>query len=572
MPERAAFARTMAPDFRVGAGVGGDLGAMSYAAAVMSSSRWIDGDLFDRGAMVAVRLAAEPIGPVGLTPWRRPLDDPWTDWVRFGHGVSFLYGTLFEPRSIGAGTDAAIQWRRVVVTGEYLFLHAPSGDQQGAVRRAGRHAGAAPPRHRRARQLAARRGRERVGRRRRADALRERSPRPLAGRLRAPHRPRPSRGGQLRAVAPDLHDRLGASRHRAKPRRGYVGRVTAEVAKRRAETVLVIAATLLIAAVVWPLWRPLLIAAVLAGVLSPLYEKVVARLGGRRSLVAGLFTAATVVLILIPLGVLATIAIRQAVEATTVVRDTIASEGVGGLIAKAPDSIEGWLHRFEKQLPTEIDKARTQFAAGGRWALGAVSGALAVLGRFGFKLAMMLIAFFFLLRDGRALIGWLGHATPLPPDRVRQLMREFRTTARSVLGANFITGAVQAVIATIGFFIAGAPSPIFFGLITLFASLIPSVGTALVTLPVAGLVLLLGHPWKALFLALWALVVVGLIDNILRPVLIRGGVQLHGALVFFSLLGALGAFGAVGLFLGPLALVFFLATVRTTRAARETAA
>ena len=73
------------------------------------------------------------------------------------------------------------------------------------------------------------------------------------------------------------------------------------------------------------------------------------------------------------------------------------------------------------------------------------------------------------------------------------------------------------------------------------------------TLPVAGLVLLLGHKWAALFLALWALVVVGLIDNMLRPWLIRGGVQLHGALVFFSLIGALGAFGAVGLFLGPLA-------------------
>ena len=72
-----------------------------------------------------------------------------------------------------------------------------------------------------------------------------------------------------------------------------------------------------------------------------------------------------------------------------------------------------------------------------------------------------------------------------------------------------------------------------------------------------------------LFLALWALVVVGLIDNLLRPLLIRGGVHLHGALVFFSLIGALAAFGGVGLFLGPLALVFFLATVRTTRQARE---
>ena len=144
-----------------------------------------------------------------------------------------------------------------------------------------------------------------------------------------------------------------------------------------------------------------------------------ARLGGRRSLVAALFTAATVVLILIPLALLATIAVREATDAIGLVRSTIASEGVEGLIAKAPDPIEGWLHRLEKQLPTEIDRAQSQFAAGGRWALGAVSGALAVLARFGFRLAMMLIAFFFLLRDGRALVDWLADATPLPPERVR---------------------------------------------------------------------------------------------------------------------------------------------------------
>ena len=339
--------------------------------------------------------------------------------------------------------------------------------------------------------------------------------------------------------------------------------------QRKAETVVVAAATLLIAAVALPLWRPLLIAAVLAGVLSPLYEAAARRLGGRRSLTAGLFTAATIVLILIPLALLAMIAVREAIGAVGVVRATLASGGVEGLIEKAPDSIEGFLHQFEKQLPSQIDRAQSQFAAGGRWALGAVSGALAVLARFGFQLAMMLIAYFFLLRDGRALVAWLSDATPLPQGRVRQLMREFRATARSVLGANFITGAVQAVVATIGFFIARAPSPIFFGLLTLFSSLIPSVGTAIVTLPVAGLLLLLGHKWAALFLALWALVVVGLIDNLLRPLLIRGGVHLHGALVFFSLIGAIAAFGGVGLFLGPLALVFFLATVRTTRQARQ---
>jgi hypothetical protein len=133
LPERAAFARTLTPDFRAGAGIGGELGALAYAAAVMSASRFLDGDLFERGALVAARLAAEPIGPVGATPWRRAPDDPWADWIRFRHGVSFMYGTLFEAKTIAAGTDLSVQRRGLVATGEYVFVHAPSGNQQGAA-------------------------------------------------------------------------------------------------------------------------------------------------------------------------------------------------------------------------------------------------------------------------------------------------------------------------------------------------------------------------------------------------------------------------------------------------------
>ena len=133
MPEQAVMARTLAPDFRVGAGIGGDFGALQYSAAVMSASRFLDDDLFDRGALVALRMAAEPIGPVGTRPWRRAPDDLWTDWFRFRHGVSFLYGTLFEAKTIGAGMDLSAQWRGFVATAEYIFMHAPSGDNQGAV-------------------------------------------------------------------------------------------------------------------------------------------------------------------------------------------------------------------------------------------------------------------------------------------------------------------------------------------------------------------------------------------------------------------------------------------------------
>jgi hypothetical protein len=132
LPERAAFAQDLTPDFRAGAGVAGDLGALAYAAAVMSASRYLDGDLFERGVLLAARLAGEPIGPVGVTPWRRRTDDPWTDWVRYRLGVSALYGTLYEAKTVGAGTDLSVQWRRVSTTSEYVFVHAPSGDRQGA--------------------------------------------------------------------------------------------------------------------------------------------------------------------------------------------------------------------------------------------------------------------------------------------------------------------------------------------------------------------------------------------------------------------------------------------------------
>ena len=134
LPERPAFVNAIAPDFRAGAGIGGDLGALLYGAGVFASSRVLDHDLFARGAFAAARVVAEPIGPVGTTPWRRPAPsiDPWADWFRFAVGASFLYGTLLEARTLGAGMDVSAQWRRFVATGEYIFQHVPSGDRQGA--------------------------------------------------------------------------------------------------------------------------------------------------------------------------------------------------------------------------------------------------------------------------------------------------------------------------------------------------------------------------------------------------------------------------------------------------------
>lgn len=121
MLERPGFVDAFLPDFRTGVAIGGDLGELLYRAAVMAADQTLEGHLFDSGVLAAARLTAEPLGPVGLAPWRLPPADPWYGWFRFAASLSVLYGTLAEPRTFAIDPDFQAQWRRLVVTAEYLF-------------------------------------------------------------------------------------------------------------------------------------------------------------------------------------------------------------------------------------------------------------------------------------------------------------------------------------------------------------------------------------------------------------------------------------------------------------------
>jgi predicted PurR-regulated permease PerM len=109
---------------------------------------------------------------------------------------------------------------------------------------------------------------------------------------------------------------------------------------------------------------------------------------------------------------------------------------------------------------------------------------------------------------------------------------------------------------------AGILLTFFFAIVTLIVALVPAVGAGSVVLAAAAIMYLGGHSYAALFLVFWGILAVGLIDNVVKPFLIRGGIELHGAVVFFALLGGLAYFGPVGLIAGPLVVSFFLAVVR----------
>jgi predicted PurR-regulated permease PerM len=190
---------------------------------------------------------------------------------------------------------------------------------------------------------------------------------------------------------------------------------------------------------------------------------------------------------------------------------------------------------------------------------------LIATGSLVFDLVMMLIALYFLLVSGKDLVAWLDSVSPLRPGQTRELYAEFKKVSYAVIVATVATAAVQAVVALVGYLIARMPHPVFFATLTFFIAMIPAIGAAGVCLFAALILLATGHPYASLFLALWGVLVVGLIDNVVKPFIIKGELEMGGAVVFFALIGGIAAFGMVGLLIGPLAVATFLTLLRMYR-------
>jgi predicted PurR-regulated permease PerM len=247
------------------------------------------------------------------------------------------------------------------------------------------------------------------------------------------------------------------------------------------------------------------------------------------------------------------------------IQDTVRSQGVVGLVDKLPPPLDGYARNALESLGDLGQLAQKHVVEQGPRAASAVAAALKATGSLVFDLAMMLIALYFLLVRGRDLIAWLVGVSPLSPAQTNQLMAEFRKVSYAVIVATVATAAVQAAVAGIGYLIAGVPHPVFFTTLTFFVALIPAIGAAGVCLFAALIEVATGHPYMGLFLAVWGIVVVGLIDNIVKPFLIKGDLEMGGAVVFFALIGGIGAFGMVGLLVGPLAVAAFLTLLRMYR-------
>jgi predicted PurR-regulated permease PerM len=315
--------------------------------------------------------------------------------------------------------------------------------------------------------------------------------------------------------------------------------------------------------VVWPFRAPLFLAAVLAAAFQPLLARTERLLKGRRRLAGALLTLLVFGAIVAPIASILAFIAQEITRGLTWVRDSLGVQSTGDLsLSRVPpqaqhaiDSILSTLHLSREQLQAFAEKAVDYAQAVGPALLGASVGALA-------STFIMLAALFFLLVDGRHLIRVLGRVSPLQAAQTEELLQEFANVSSATLVGAALTAVVQALLATIAFAVARVPHAVFLGIATLVASFVPVIGTALVWIPAALLLALTGHMTAAVFVAAWCAVLLTAADNVVKPLAMRGKVEMHTGLVFLGLLGGITMFGLLGIIAGPLVIAFLLALLR----------
>lgn len=290
-----------------------------------------------------------------------------------------------------------------------------------------------------------------------------------------------------------------------------------------------------------PLWEPLLLAVFAAIVAHPLHERLSRKLGGRVR-ASALVTMSLVIAVLIPMAIASVSLYRGTLELTQRLQHS-----TGG-----SDALKLLVSGNGRHVPLNAHAVVQYLRENG---LGALAAAQTVFGAATTVVVDMFVfalGFHACLVEGRRAYRWVLDRSPIPRSHAVRLTAAFNETARGLLVGIGLTAVLQGAIATLGYELLSVPQAAVLGLLTTAAALIPSVGTALIWVPVTAGLFLAGRDQAALVLLTVGLFV-SVIDNLVRPGLSRyGKLELSSFVVLVAMLGGVAAFGGFGLLLGPL--------------------
>ncbi|HXM98310.1 MAG TPA: AI-2E family transporter [Candidatus Dormibacteraeota bacterium] len=319
----------------------------------------------------------------------------------------------------------------------------------------------------------------------------------------------------------------------------------------RLTTVLSYGALLLLGYLVLLIFEPFLVplawSAVLAIFFFPLHEKLKARMGTTQAALVS--TLAVTVLLIVPSLILLVYTTRQAIDALTQLQSTLQHQD------KAVTShAEAWMRNYLPAAWRDMD-----FSEPLRQGMEKVAAYIA--GSFGYlvkhlftffvHLFILLFALFFMFRDGEEITRGVQHLFPFDEDIQKDMMHESRELIFASVAVALLIAVIQGALGSVAFAIVGLATPIFWGVLIAFLSMVPVVGSALVWIPAAVWLGITGHWGKAVLILAVCGGVATIADNIVRPMLLRNRTHLNELLLFISVLGGLEVFGLLGLVAGP---------------------
>ena len=300
----------------------------------------------------------------------------------------------------------------------------------------------------------------------------------------------------------------------------------------------------------------------LAGLFSALARPVFRRLavffGGRRHLASVATLLLMVVVVLIPLMLLVGIVVGQAIDVGQSVTPWVKQ------VVERPDEMMTYLQHlpfYEQLLPYReviLEKAGQLVGSISKLIANGLSSATLGTANFLFMSFVFLYTMFFFQMDGPALIRRILYYLPLGSDDENRMLEKFTSVTRATLKGSLLIGLLQGGLAGAAFWAAGIDNAVFWGTIMAVLSIIPSVGSALVWVPACIILFMQGSVAAGIGLLVFCALVVGSLDNVLRPILVGKDTRMHELMIFFGTLGGIVMFGIAGIFIGPLIASLFV--------------
>ncbi|WP_313077121.1 AI-2E family transporter [Melaminivora sp.] len=338
--------------------------------------------------------------------------------------------------------------------------------------------------------------------------------------------------------------------------------MTASSLQGRTLLLVLIAATVGFAAILWPFNGAVFWGVVLAILFTPLHRRLLARMPRWPNLAAFLTLCLCLLVVILPTALIGASMVQEASVAYNRLRS--GQLNFGEYVQQVLDALPPWavslLQRFHLTSMSEVQERLTSLGAQASKVLAtkALDMGQNTL-QFIVSLGVMLYLLFFLLRDGTALVQRIRDAIPMDDGHKRQLGEKFTTVIRATVKGNIVVAAVQGALGGLIFWVLDIQGPVMWGVLMAFLSLLPAVGASLIWGPVAIYFFATGAVWQASILTAFGLGVIGLVDNLLRPLLVGKDTKMPDYVVLISTLGGMALFGLMGFVIGPVIAALFMA-------------